>query len=314
MAEFTATIPGRPTDAPADVYPGESAVAWRPFFRRVLRDEIRRGRRVSEFQQFDVVARTVTEAVTLVVSGAEPTAWEQAATTATTIAGVKVDYTTWARRYDSLVFQKFTRYRLTMSFRFSSLPPSRESDFERTVVWFVPAGEPMTERSYVEKRTKLASWGAGLTIGAGGGQIVELGVELDFSHEGQDLTPPSRHPAPKMSGLERDEQPDESLEDRLRSAALLPLGQLFQPSDAQPLTADELAVARSITPVMLNHLTLDDFAVAVDTGEYPGFVRFLLAQMRRPTVELAPAEFRSTDTDATERERELELREGVSRG
>jgi hypothetical protein len=297
-----ATIPGTPPDAPGDIYPGASAVAWRPFFRRVLRDEIRRGRRLSEFQQFDVVARTVPEPVTLVVSGAEPTAWEQAATTATTIAGVKVDYATWARRYESLTFQMFTRYTLTMSFRFFYLPPSRESDFERTVVWFVPAGEPYTERDYVEKRTKLASWGAGLTLGGGVGvgDMLEVGVELDFSHEGQDLTPPSRHPAPKMSGLESDEQPDESLDDRLRSAALLPLGQLFQPSDAQPLTEEELAIARNITPIMLSHLTLDDFAVAIDAGEYPGFVRFLLTQMRRPIIEPAAVEFRSTDTDAVE--------------
>jgi len=276
LADFTADIPKRPADAPGDTYP---AAGWEKYFKRVI-DNLK-----APYDHFSypdschpLNVKIATEEVTLVISGSEPGPWEEGTKTETTILGVKVDYTTWMRHYDSLTFQKFSKVTLTFSLHFVTMPSDSFSDQNFVDVWYTPTGNPWTDRDYLEEREKLSSWGAGIVISVGGELgHVEIGGHLDFGHNGEDKRPPSKHPTPRYKKLRRDENPDESLKSELPDSAFkMRLGEIYQPSDRQPLTAEELAAALVLTPEAFSTLTIEDFAHAIKAGKYPGLVRFLI--------------------------------------
>jgi hypothetical protein len=284
MAAFRASIPARPADAPGDAYPGADSSDWNRYLRRITDEREHRG-------SFAVRrGKITTETIILVTGGDRPTEWDPVGRTDTTVAGVKADYTTYERKYPSLTLQEFIKVTLEVHIHLHFMPATNQFDFTHREVWFTPTGKSWTKTGLKEVRSKVSSWGAGVAIGVGGtlgiGIELEVGGELDFSHEGEDFTPPSGHPTPKVGGLRKDPpDPDVSLDDHaMRPGWKMPLAAMLSDRDSVALTHAEAASARDVTVDALADLDIDDIALAITDGSYPGLARFLIAR-GQPTPE-----------------------------
>lgn len=287
MTDFTASIPIRPADAPGDAYPGPNESDWDGYLRRIANE---RGHR----QTFTVDRVHISsETVVLATKGTEPSEWTETSKTETTIAGVKADYTSFRRSYPKLTLQKFTKITIEVRIHPHFMPPTNAEDFTHREVWFTPNGNPWTRTDIDEVRNKLTSWGAGIVISGGGSLGIEVGAELEFGHEGEDLTPPSGHPAPKPGGLRvRNEDPDVSLEDHvMRSAHNLPFASVVTDKDNLPLSTIETAAIGKVKMGSLADLDIDDIADSVSRGDYPGLARFLIQKGQPTDVAERPKNF-----------------------
>lgn len=293
MPPFTATIPGRPSDAPGDIYPSDPISDWHRYELRAARSKWTHPSSppgLNASFQIENRGMTVTEIV-LAEGGAEPSPWVPIEKTNSTIALVKVDYTRFQREYATVTLRKYRKVTIRFRIHYLFLPPTSYYDRDWEETWFSPLGNAWSIGPAVETRRKLTSWGAGLQVSISGGVVVEIGTQLDFSHEGEDLTTPSAHPTPWTTNLSKKEpEKDDSLEQPAPASEVgkLRIAEVLQPRDRQPLTEVEMAAARAVTVDQLAGVNLESIARSISSGQYPGLVRHLIDQGRTVPPQAEP--------------------------
>jgi len=267
-------------EKPGDIPKGLDFNEWGDHFDKVYKEHTKHSG-VYNRNYYIINPKIIKEEVKFLAEGEIPTEWKPAKKWKIVVAGVKIDYTKFVRKYTSLTFQRFIKVTFTCIFHPFSMPATSRYDFTYKLIWYVPIYPKIVLKNILEERDLKTSSGFSVDIGV---EVKDVSVSGEFGYEEESMDAPSNHPLPEVDKLLPDEVVNPVVGAGQRN---LNFNSIITSHDKLPLTQEEVDRIPNITSNDFIGITDLEIVAASQKENYNGFVRYLINRTQRDSDNIA---------------------------